>query len=135
MSNIWPRVAWTEALDKQWSNRIARRGETRGRASVAKRAICPPDAVIYYVQRTSVLNKVPFCSIDLHHRWRPCFLSRRQRFIDREAKNVHHLLWNTDSARELSSERSLNFLRWILQVAPSFLGYFVKWLFLSEFPH
>ena len=41
MFNIWPKVAWTEALDKQWSNRIARRGETRGRASAAKRATSP----------------------------------------------------------------------------------------------
>ena len=50
MSNIWPRVAWTEAFDKQWANRIARRGETRGRASADKKGDLPPDAVIYYVQ-------------------------------------------------------------------------------------
>ena len=58
----------------------------------------PLNAIINYVQRTGLLNKVPFRAVDLHNRQRSCFC-HVGRGYRQEAKNVHPLL-----AMELSNE-------------------------------
>jgi len=46
---------------------MGKRFMVRGRASAAKRVTSPLDAVIYYVQRTAVLNKIPFCDFTFYY--------------------------------------------------------------------
>jgi len=76
----------------------------------------PLDAIIYYAQRTADFDNL---------------ISVWEGTVSVISSVISSVLLFSASLKLLS----LNFFRWILQVVHTFVGYFVKWLFLSEFPH